>query len=151
MARVPPAPQAESPFWRFWEVGTSGHALLYRLTRGRVGGSYQGAPIALVDSVGRRSGKRRTHPLICERDGENFVVVASKGGIEQHPAWYLNLMARPETEVNWRGRKHGVRAREAEGAERERLWSRMVDLYPTYAAYQRRTDRRIPVVVLEPR
>ena len=151
MAKVPPAPQADSPFWRFWEVGTSAHAALYRLTRGRIGGRYQGAPIALVDSVGRRSGKRRTHPLICERDGDNFVVVASKGGIDRHPAWYLNLMAHPETEVNWRGRNRAVRAREADGDERERLWERMVEVYRPYASYQRRTERRIPVVVLEPR
>jgi len=151
MARAPEAPQADSPFWRFWEVGTSAHAALYRFTGGRIGGRYQGAQVVLVDSVGRKSGKRRTHPLICTEDGENLVVVASKGGIEKHPAWYLNLMANPETEVNWLGEKRQVRAREAEGAERERLWAKMTEVYPTYEDYQRRTDRRIPVVVLEQR
>jgi deazaflavin-dependent oxidoreductase (nitroreductase family) len=150
MAKGPEAPQADSPFWRFWEVGTSAHAALYRLTRGRIGGRYQGAAVVLVDSVGRKSGKRRTHPLICTEDGASLVVVASKGGIDKHPAWYLNLMANPETTVNWRGEKRRVRAREAEGAERERLWSKMVEAYPTYEDYQRRTERRIPVVVLEP-
>jgi deazaflavin-dependent oxidoreductase (nitroreductase family) len=148
--KVPGAPQADSPFWRFWEVGTSGHATIYRLTKGRIGGKYQGAPVALVESVGRKSGKRRTHPLLCTEDGENLVVVASKGGIDKHPAWYHNLMATPETSANWYGDVRRVRAREAEGDERERLWKLMLKVYPTYEAYQRRTERRIPVIVLEP-
>ena len=146
------APQADRKgFWWVWERFTSLHTALYRLSRGRIGARMpQGSPIGLVESVGRRSGKRRTHPLIVERDGDNFVIVASKGGVEKHPAWYLNLMANPETTVNWRGEKHRVRAREAEGAERERLWDQMVETYRPYASYQRRTERRIPVVVLEP-
>ena len=151
MARIPDAPQADSPFWRFWEVGTSVHATIYKLTRGRIGGRSQGAPVALVESVGRKSGKRRTHPLICSPDGENLVIVASKGGIDKHPAWYLNLIAHPETTAYWRGEKRKVVAREAEGTERDRLWSKMVDVYPPYESYQRRTERRIPVLVLEPR
>ncbi len=152
MAR--PAPQADSRAWWFWERFTSLHATAYRLSRGRVGGTYapfsEDAPVALVESVGRKSGKRRIHPLVCGRDGDSFVIVASKGGIDRHPAWYLNLIAHPETTVNWRGEKHRVRAREAERAERERLWEKMVELNPTYASYQRRTERRIPVMVLEP-
>lgn len=134
-----------------WERFTSFHGAVYKLSRGRIGGTSYGAPIVLVDSVGRKSGKRRTHPLICSEDGDNLVVIASKGGIDRHPAWYLNLRANPETNANWRGEKRAVRAREAEGTERERLWERMVALYRPYAAYQRRTERRIPVVVLEPR
>ena len=144
------APQSDSSFWRFWEMGTSGHTLIYKLTRGRVGGTFRGAPVALVESVGRKSGRRRTHPLLCTEDGDNLVVVASKGGVDRHPAWYHNLMANPVTKANWYGDVRRVRAREAEGAERERLWKQMVDVYPTYAGYQRRTERRIPVVVLEP-
>jgi deazaflavin-dependent oxidoreductase (nitroreductase family) len=150
MVRLPEAPQADSPFWRIWEVGTSGHATVYKLTRGRIGGKYQGAPVALVESVGRKSGKRRTHPLLCVEDGENLVVVASKGGVDRHPAWYHNLMANPETKANWYGDVRRVRAREATGDERKHLWQRMVDEYPPYASYQRRTERQIPVVVLEP-
>jgi F420H(2)-dependent quinone reductase len=150
LAKLSEAPQADSAFWKLWEVGTSGHAALYRLTKGRIGGRYQGAPVALVDSVGRKSGKRRTHPLVCTEDGENLVVIASKGGVNRHPAWYHNLMANPETKANWYGDVRQVRAREAEGAERERLWAQMVENYPTYESYQRRTDRRIPVIVLEP-
>ena len=149
--RAPEAPQADSRFWQFWEVGTSGHATVYRLTKGRIGGKYQGAPVALVDSVGRKSGKRRTHPLLATEDGDSIVVIASKGGVEKHPAWYHNLMANPDTEVNWYGDVRKVRARETKGKERERLWKQMTDVYPTYNSYQRRTDRQIPVILLEPR
>ena len=144
------APQADSPLWWLWERFTDLHVGAYKLSGGRVGNSFQGAPIALVESVGRKSGRHRTHPLICSEDGHNLVVVASKGGIDKHPAWYLNLKANPETSAWWQGRKRRVRAREAEGSERERLWKLMTDVYPTYGSYQRRTDRLIPVVVLEP-
>ena len=146
-----PAPQADHPFWRIWEVGTSGHSTVYRLTKGRIGGTFQGAPVALVDSVGRKSGKRRTHPLLCIEDGQNLVVVASKGGVDRHPAWYHNLMAKPDTRANWYGDVREVRARETSGKERERLWEKMTEVYPTYNDYQRRTERQIPVIVLEPR
>lgn len=126
------------------------HSAAYKLSKGKLGGKAYGAPVVLVDSVGRKSGKRRTHPLICDEQGENIVIVASKGGVDKHPAWYLNLMANPETEINWRGEQRRVRAREAEGEERRRLWERMVEVYRGYAHYQSRTDRRIPVIVLEP-
>lgn len=150
MAKAPPAPQADSRFWWFWERFTSTHTALYKISRGRIGGKSSGTPVALVESVGRRSGKRRTHPLMCTEDGENLVIVASKGGIDAHPAWYLNLKANPDTTAWWQGKKRRVRARETEGEERERLWEQMVGVYPLYTAYQRRTERRIPVLVLEP-
>lgn len=148
--KLPPAPQAKSPFWWFWERFTDFHTLVYRASRGRLGGTAYGAPVALVESVGRRSGKRRTHPLISREDGENLVIVASKGGIDRHPAWYLNLKVSPETNAWWRGERRRVRARDATEAERERLWPMMVETYRPYQSYQRRTERRIPVVILEP-
>jgi deazaflavin-dependent oxidoreductase (nitroreductase family) len=148
--RLPDAPQASSPFWWFWERFTDVHAATYKATRGRVGGTYGKAPVALVKSIGRKSGKRRIHPLLAAEDGDNIVVVASKGGINKHPAWYLNLMAHPETTVNWYGEVRRMRARETEGEERERLWKQMTEVYPTYEDYQRRTDRQIPVLLLEP-
>lgn len=148
--KLPPAPQAQSPFWWFWERFTDFHTLVYKTSRGRIGGTAYGAPIALVESVGRKSGKRRTHPLICRADGENLVLVASKGGIDRNPAWYLNLKANPETTAWWKGRKRRFRARDATDAERERLWPMMVEIYRPYESYQRRTERKIPVVVLEP-
>jgi F420H(2)-dependent quinone reductase len=147
---TPDAPQASSPFWWFWERFTDVHTITYKLSGGRVGGSFGKAPIVLIESVGRKSGKQRTHPLICQADGENLVVVASKGGIDRHPAWYLNLRASPETNAWWKGKKRRVRARDATDEERKRLWPLMVGVYPEYESYQRRTERTIPVVVLEP-
>lgn len=144
------APQANSPFWWIWERATSVHSAAYKLSKGRVGGKAYGVPVVLVDSVGRKSGKRRTHPLLCDEQGENIVIVASKGGVDKHPAWYHNLKADPETRINWRGENRRVRARETEGAERQRLWDRMAEVYPTYNQYQSRTERQIPVIVLEP-
>src|SRR5688500_3357226 len=95
--KLPEAPQASSPTWWFWERFTDLHTAAYKLTGGRIGGRAMGAPVVLLESVGRKTGKRRTHPLICLEDGDDLVVVASKGGIDKHPAWYLNLKANPET------------------------------------------------------
>jgi deazaflavin-dependent oxidoreductase (nitroreductase family) len=148
--RLPDAPQARSPLWWFWERFTDLHTAIYKASRGRIGGTAYGAPVILIESVGRKSGKRRTHPLICGEDDERLVIVASKGGIERHPAWYLNLKANPETTVWWKGEQRRVLARDATDEERERLWPMMVETYRPYESYQRRTDRRIPIVVLEP-
>jgi F420H(2)-dependent quinone reductase len=133
-----------------WRALTDSHVRLYRLTGGRIGGRVRGVDIVLLDHVGRKSGKRRTCPLLYIEDGENLVIVASKGGSAKHPAWWVNLRANPETAVQVGGERRRVRAREAEGDERERLWPRVVDAWPDYESYQRRTERRIPVVVLEP-
>jgi F420H(2)-dependent quinone reductase len=148
--KTPPAPQAHSPFWWFWERFTDFHTVAYKASHGRLGGKAYGVPVVLIESVGRKSGKRRTHPLLCLPDGDNLVLIASKGGTDRHPAWYHNLMASPETTAWWKGEKRQVRAREAAGEERERLWRMMADAYSDYENYQRRTDRQIPVVVLEP-
>jgi len=150
LPKLPPAPQAQSPLWWFWERFTDVHTVAYKASGGRLGGTAYGVPVVLLESVGRKSGKRRTHPLLCGEDGENLVVIASKGGVHRHPAWYLNVKANPDTVAWWKGKKRRVRAREAQGEERERLWKMMADAYPTYEDYQRRTDRQIPVVVLEP-
>jgi deazaflavin-dependent oxidoreductase (nitroreductase family) len=133
-----------------WRALTDGHVRIYRLTGGRVGGRVRGVDILLLDHVGRKSGKPRTTPLLYIEDGENLVIVASKGGAAKHPAWWLNLQANPEAAVQVRGERRRVRAREAEGSERERIWPRLVEAWSDYANYQRRTERRIPVVVLEP-
>jgi deazaflavin-dependent oxidoreductase (nitroreductase family) len=133
-----------------WRALTDSHVRLYRLSRGRIGGRVRGVDILLLDHVGRRSGKRRTTPLLYIEDGENLVIVASKGGSPKHPAWWVNLRANPETAVQVGGERRRIRAREAEGSERERLWPRVVEAWPDYENYQRRTERRIPVVVLEP-
>jgi len=148
--KVPPPPQADSPVWRLFGGLTSAHVRIYRLTSGRIGGRMMGSRILLLDHVGRKSGKKRTHPLLCLPDGADLVIVASKGGVETHPAWWHNLRANPETTVQFGSEHRRVRAREATPQERERLWPRLVEMYPSYADYQARTDRLIPVVILEP-
>jgi F420H(2)-dependent quinone reductase len=133
-----------------WRALTDSHVRLYRLTGGRVGGKVRGVDILLLDHVGRRSGKRRTAPLLYVRDGEKLAIIASKGGSVKHPAWWVNLRAKPETQIQVGSERRRVRAREADGAEREQWWSRAVEAWPDYERYQRRCERRIPVVVLEP-
>lgn len=129
-----------------------GHTAVYRATGGRVGHRFPGAPpTLLLDHVGAKSGTRRTSPLVYGRDGANLVLIASKGGHPKNPAWYHNLMANPDTTVQVGSQHLNVRARTATPEERPRLWALMVGVYRGYAGYQRRTEREIPVVVLEPR
>lgn len=129
---------------------TKFHTALFRATDGRVGGRLLGSPVLLLVSTGRRTGRQRTTPLLYLPDGDRQVIVASNGGAAKHPVWWLNLEADPEATVEVEGRKTRVRAREAEGEERARLWKSLVRMYPAYESYQGKTDRRIPVVVLEP-
>jgi F420H(2)-dependent quinone reductase len=127
-----------------------GHTTVYRLSNGLIGHRFPGAPpVLLLDHVGARSGVKRTTPLVYGRDGSDLVLVASKGGYPKNPAWLHNLRANPDTTVQVGSRISNVRARIAQGAERERLWKLMVGVYPGYDGYRRRTDREIPVVVLE--
>jgi deazaflavin-dependent oxidoreductase (nitroreductase family) len=106
-------------------------------------------PALLLTSIGRRSGKSRTTPLIFGEDEGRQVVVASFAGLDRHPSWYLNLSADPEVEVQVRGERFAARAQTAAGEERERLWQLMTGVYPLYAEYATATAREIPVVVLE--
>ena len=128
------------------------HTFVYRASGGRLGHRVPGlgAPMLLLDHVGAKSGTKRTSPLLYIPDGDNVAIIASKGGYPKSPGWFHNLRANPETTVQIGGERRPVRARVTEGEERRRLWDRAVELYPTYADYQRRTDREIPVVVLEP-
>lgn len=129
-----------------------GHTVIYRATRGLIGHRFPGAPpMLLLDHVGAKSGIKRTSPLVYGRDGENLVLIASKGGYPKHPAWFHNLTANPDTRVQVGSEVRNVNARVAAGEERERLWTLMVGVYPGYEGYRRRTERQIPVVVLEPR
>lgn len=126
------------------------HRALYRASGGRVGGRLWGLRVVLLTTVGRRSGKRRTVPLLSLRDGDNVVVIASYGGLDQPPAWWLNLEAHPDAELEEGGTSRAVVARTAVGDERARLWARVTAQAPGYLDYERRTDREIPVVILEP-
>jgi F420H(2)-dependent quinone reductase len=128
------------------------HTAVYRATRGLVGHHVPGAPpMLLLDHIGAKSGGVRTTPLAYLRDGENIVLVASKGGHPRNPAWFHNLLANPDTTIQVGSERQAVHARLAKGKERDRLWNEVVDLYGGYRDYQERTDRVIPLVVLEPR
>jgi deazaflavin-dependent oxidoreductase (nitroreductase family) len=125
------------------------HKRVYRLTGGRVGGRICKLPVLLLTTIGRKSGRPGTQPLAYTRVGGDYAGIASKGGAAQHPLWYLNLRANPLAEVTVGRDTRKVRARDAEGEERERLWCALADLYPGYDRYAQKTSRRIPVVVLE--
>jgi F420H(2)-dependent quinone reductase len=124
----------------------------YRATGGRLGGRFRGgAPVMLVTTVGRKTGKRHTLPLLYLRDGEAVVTVASKGGMDHHPLWYRNMIANPDVDVQIGTAVEPMRARTADAAEKAALWPKLVAMYPDYAQYQARTERDIPVVILSRR
>ena len=127
----------------------SEHVARYQASDGREGGSWRGAPALLITTTGRKSGQPRTNPLVYGRDGDRYVLVASKGGAPTHPAWYLNLCANPEVRVQVMADKFRARARTAAADEKPRLWKLMTSVRPGYDDYQAKTDRDIPVVILE--
>ena len=127
------------------------HVRRYRETGGSVGHIWkEGSTVLLLTTTGRRSGKARTTPLIYARDGERYVIVASKGGAAEDPGWYRNLEKNPEVELQVEARVFPAHARTATGEERERLWRKANEVWPHYAEYAQKTEREIPVVVLEP-
>jgi F420H(2)-dependent quinone reductase len=140
---------------RIWPVLTrviGGHTRIYRATNGLIGHRLPGSPpTLLLDHTGAKSGKRRTSPLVYARDGENVILVASKGGYPKNPAWFHNLQAHPDTTIQIGSQRLSVHARVADPAERKRLWPVVVDVYKGYEGYQARTEREIPLVILEPR
>jgi proline iminopeptidase len=126
------------------------HVRSYLETDGEIGYRWkEDSPIAILFTTGRTSGEQRANPLIFGRDGDKVVLVASKGGAPEHPGWYRNLRKHPDAEIQIMGDRWRVRARDAEGGERERLWELMAGIWPHYDEYATRTDREIPVVVLE--
>jgi deazaflavin-dependent oxidoreductase (nitroreductase family) len=125
------------------------HARVYKETNGETGYIWNGVPILLLTTTGRKSGEKRTVPLIYRQVGDRSVIIASKGGSASHPAWYLNVSEDPEVEVQIKGDVFKARARTVEGAEREELWNEAASAWPNYNLYQTRTDRKIPVVALE--
>ena len=141
-----------NPFDLRWgqRLLTANHEFWYRLTGGIVGGNFFGTPILLLTTAGRKTGRKRTTPLTYTRDGDHYIVIASNGGSAGHPQWWLNLRADPDAEVQVMNKNLRVVAREAEGDERQQLWDSMSGRFPVYKGYERRTSRRIPVVVLSP-
>ena len=126
------------------------HVQRYQETDGEEGHIWrEGSTILLLTTQGRKTGNPTTTPLIYDLDGENPVIVASKGGAPEHPGWYLNILENPHVNVQIKGEKFHAHPRTAEGEERERLWKQMNKMWPHYDEYQTKTDREIPVVVLE--
>ena len=127
------------------------HNAVYRVSGGRIGGRIKGLPVLLLITRGRRSGKSRTIPLLYIREGDAMVVVGSNGGSDYVPAWWLNLRANPDAEVEIGRERTPVTARKAYPAERARLWPEFTAHFSGYAEYAKRAAREIPVVMLEPR
>ena len=126
------------------------HEFWYRLTGGLVGGRVGRAPVLLLTTTGRKSGRRRTTPLLYVQDGRDLVIIASNGGSDRHPGWWVNLRHDPRAEVQLGRERLSMRAEKAGAEEKGRLWPRITEMYPQYDGYQRRTKREIPVVILRP-
>jgi len=127
------------------------HVRLYLETNGEKGYIWNGAPILLLTTRGRKSGQPRTIPIIYTSYGDSYVIIASKGGSPTHPKWYLNVLDDPNIKVQVKADRFAAIARTAESPERERIWAQAVKTWPRYDEYQTRTSRVIPVVVLEPK
>ena len=124
------------------------HLALYRLSQGKLLGRAAGMPVLLLTTTGRRSGRARTTPLTYFEDGSEFVIVASNGGEDSPPAWWLNLREQPRVSITIGAHSESAVARAATGEERERLWPVIIATHPGYAAYAKRTARPIPIVLL---
>ena len=123
---------------------------IYRRTNGKVGGTVQNAPVALVTTIGRKTGQPRVSPLLYLREGDRVVLGASRSGSDKNPLWYLNLKANPDVTVQIKDEVLQLRAHEATAAEREEYWPKLVAMYPTFDDYQSWTDRVIPIVICDP-
>lgn len=141
-------PVASSPGTDITLLGEE-HVRVYRETNGETGYLWNGVPTLLLTMTGRKSGQKRTIPIIYRQVGDKYVIIASKGGSATHPAWYLNVTADPDVEVQIKGEVFRATARTAQSPEREQLWAEAVSAWPNYDLYQSRTTRLIPVVVLE--
>lgn len=125
------------------------HVRRYRETGGAEGHDWQGSTVLILTTMGRKTGEQRSTPLIYQPHGDAFLVVASKGGADEPPAWYLNLEADPEVEVQVKDELFRARARTASAEEKPEMWKKMTETWPAYDEYQEKTEREIPVVVLE--
>lgn len=134
-----------------FKLMTKANNAVFRISGGRLGNKFlRGAPVGLLTAIGRKSGKARTVPLIYLQDGGRIVLVASQGGAVSDPLWYLNLRADPNVSFRTAREDEPCRARDATPEEKAALWPRLCDVYPDYADYQERTERSIPVVILDP-
>lgn len=141
---------ATSPFGTDITLLGDEHVRVYQETNGEQGYMWNGVPTLLFTYTGRKSGQKRTLPIICTKVGDSYVIIASKGGSPTHPLWYLSLLEEPEVDVQVKAEKFKAIARTAQSPEREALWAECVKAWPNYDVYQSRTERVIPVVVLDP-
>jgi F420H(2)-dependent quinone reductase len=151
-------PQLDSPIvGKVIKVASRANTRLYRATGGRLGGNWRigagfrkSVPICLLTTTGRRSGQPRTAPLLHMPDGDRVILVASQGGLPEHPAWYHNITANPEVTVQVKRDVRRMRARTASPEERAELWPRLLEVYADFDDYQSWTEREIPVVICDP-
>ncbi|OBG39209.1 hypothetical protein A5672_15195 [Mycobacterium alsense] len=127
-----------------------GNSWIYQRSNGKFGGTFQKAPVALLTTTGRKSGQPRVSPLLYLRDKDRVILVASRGGSDKHPMWYLNLKADPKVSVQIKDEVLQLRARDATAEEREEYWPKLVAMYPSFTDYQSWTDRVIPIVICDP-
>jgi deazaflavin-dependent oxidoreductase (nitroreductase family) len=132
------------------KIASKVNVFVYGLTGGRLMGSMGGSPICLVTMTGRRSGKKRTLPLIYVANGEDVVLVASQGGAPEHPVWYHNLVANPKVEIQSGSAKRAMHVRQASDEEKADIWPLAVSVYGDFAAYKDKTERNIPVLICSP-
>ncbi len=148
---VRPIPEQWVPLIkRFMHVMTRAHVALFRMTEGRLGKNFLGRPVCLVEMTGRKTGQRRTIPLMYVPDGDEVILVASQGGMDRHPVWYYNLVADPHVTIIAEGKQRKMIARQADDAEKARRWLAAVKAYPDFDEYQARTNRDIPLLVCTP-
>jgi deazaflavin-dependent oxidoreductase (nitroreductase family) len=144
-------PTRTKPKDALYKIGTGIHRAIFSASKGRIFGTAFGMPVAELVTTGRRSGKKRSTMLAVPiTEGDHLVLVASFGGDDRYPAWYLNLQANPEVRVTTAGSTRSMIARTATEEERAKLWPRITSVFEGYARYQERTERPIPVVILEP-
>jgi deazaflavin-dependent oxidoreductase (nitroreductase family) len=151
MAENPMTSQEFKRLRQFIKPFSGLNAFVYKLTGGRLMGSFQGRPVVLIEMKGAKSGKTRTIPLMYVPYKEGVIIVASQGGAPKSPVWYKNLVANPDIVAQYRGKKMKLRARQVDDEEKARVWPTCVEHYPPFEDYQKRTDRNIPVFVCEPR
>jgi deazaflavin-dependent oxidoreductase (nitroreductase family) len=151
MATTKPAPSLRDRAFRAFTRAAIGiHTYLYRQTDGGFGGSMGANKILLLSTTGRKTGKKHTWPLVFFQDANKIMVVASNGGADRHPAWFLNLQQHPRATIQIGGKQTNVRALAATGTERDRLWKLIISQGPQFANYQTNTKREIPIVILTP-
>jgi len=150
MATAAPKPEMGGLRFALMKLSVRAHAFVYRLTDGRIGGEVGKSPILLLTTRGRKSGVQRTTPLIFLKTEKGYAITASNAGADRHPAWYLNLNASPEAEVQVLSRRFRVTAQTVDPKQRAELWPQLAAIYPPYIEYEKRTTRTIPVVELLP-